>query len=380
MGSAADFISGLPRDLQESFLKYCTSLVQEVQSVRSQLVDSDGAPFDPILIMDACFVAFGEAKENPKLLISPNQQLDELRVRTGMRPSASVFLRDLKAHRILIDNLNDKTAFNALIAEAALELLSGEHALLLQNSATGSTGFVHGSDTEREKPPTDSSTKASMSSEHKPPQATAAQTPANAHSSANRRVFREIDRRPKHREYTGIWDAYSKASIIREPVKMAPSESSKPTASSDRHETIPPKQSMRHAFCAPVIIEGPSPAIGGEKLVEDVGLATSNADFITILDKFSWVPHSRTFRTQLPTPTPKRVTVTFARRKSAFSPECTTLGTFLLTGFSGKDEVANTLEIRVNAIDSGLTFEVRDAAGSNLAITRKLTMETCVSN
>lgn len=366
MGSAADFVSGLPSDLQESFLKYCTALVAEFRNVQSQLVDENDNPLNPILIRDACFVAFGEAMECPKLLIAPKEQLDQLRVRTGMKPSASVLLRESKAHAALLVNLNDKTAFNALMAETALKLLSGEHAVLLWKSVTESAPVPHRPDTGWD-PPVYASNQTSTSSEDH-----VAQTRADNHSAkTNRRIIREIDSRPGKITYTGIWDHSGNRGRTKETPNAAPPQTSDAKAHDVRNDPAETKRVLRTPFCAPVIIEGPSPAIGGDKLAEDVGLTTSSGDFVVILDKFSWLPYSRTSRIPLETPTPEPVTVTFARRKSAFSSESTTLGTFLLTEFSGDDSVHNILEIRVNAVDSGLYFDVRDSAGSQLKIARQ---------
>lgn len=371
MVSAADFVSDLPHELQESFLKYCASLVKEFQNIRARLKDPKGNPISPIFIMDACFVAFGEARENPKLLINPNQELAQLRARTGVQPSASVLLRELRAHNTLLANVNDKTAFNALIAEAALKLLSGEQTQSMQKSTTRPMNVGDGSAATDEKPSMHPRREGSRPKEAKRNRPESSSSNA-VQSSRSPRIVREIDRRPDRQSYTGIWDRDSRDSSAQSKPSSSRTRSPKPKAHDISHEPSPAQQVVQNPFCAPVIIERPSPAIGEDKLVEDVGLTTSNGDFITILDKFSWLPHARTIRIPLDVPTSEPVTVTFARRRSAFKSDFTTLGTFLLPSFSSRDDAStNTLEIRVSAIDVGLHFEVRDGAGSGLTLKRK---------
>lgn len=126
---------------------------------------------------------------------------------------------------------------------------------------------------------------------------------------------------------------------------------------------------IQSAFSPPTIIEDPSPAICDNRLVEAVGMLASNGEFTCILEKLSMLPHSRTIRIPLPKPILEPVSVQFARRKSAFRPEYTTLGEFLLTGFSDDEMNINILEIRLRAEEPKLSFDFRDSAGSRLEVT-----------
>ena len=266
-----------------------------------------------------------------------------------------------KLRLTMIDSASHFSAVSQIIEEAQAP----------SSDYPGPDEIGHGSPRTDSKPSSDIQTGASRSREDKRRPTSDAYSSDAVASSGSPRVIREIDRRPNRQGYTGIWDHNDAAAKVKKTPSNPNTQPPKPRAHNVRDEPKAPPQALRTSFCSPVTIESPSRAIRGEKLVEDVGLVTSSGDFIAILDKFSWLPHSRTLRIPLATPTEEPVTVTFARRRSAFGPERMPLGTFLLTGFSGDDAVPNVLEIRVSAEDSELYFDVRDAAGSHLTITRQ---------
>jgi ssDNA-specific exonuclease RecJ len=126
---AADFLSGLPSHLQQTFTKYANQLIKDYDTVKSVLKTEDGKSIDPFLIKDACFVAFEEDHKVTYLLINPSVQLPDLSRKLNQKHTSLVFLRELKAHSEYLKNKENKDLFAALIGEAALLLLSGRDSL-----------------------------------------------------------------------------------------------------------------------------------------------------------------------------------------------------------------------------------------------------------
>lgn len=125
MTSAADFVSNIPSHLQDTLLNYISQLSTQYKDIRQRLKAEDGKSVEPAFIKDACFVAFGEDKKTTFLLISPSTQLLELEKRGISELQAFVYLQDLKAHSTFLKDRTNADAYNAIIAEAALLLLSG---------------------------------------------------------------------------------------------------------------------------------------------------------------------------------------------------------------------------------------------------------------
>lgn len=125
MTSAADFVSGIPSHLQDTFLNYISQLSTQYQDIRQRVKAENGQSVEPAFIKDACFVAFGEDKKTTFLLINPSTQLLELEKKGISELEAFVYLRELKAHSTFLKDRKNADAYNAIIAEAALLLLSG---------------------------------------------------------------------------------------------------------------------------------------------------------------------------------------------------------------------------------------------------------------
>lgn len=125
MTLASDFVNSIPSHLQDTLLTYISQISNQYQDIRQRLKAEDGRSIEPAFIKDACFVAFGEDKKTTFLLISPSTQLLELEKRGLDELQAFVYLRELEAHSAFLKDSENADAYNAIIAEAALLLLSG---------------------------------------------------------------------------------------------------------------------------------------------------------------------------------------------------------------------------------------------------------------
>jgi hypothetical protein len=125
MSSAANFVSSIPPNLQDTLLAYFSQLSNQYQNIKLALKSEDGQNIEPALIKSACFVAFDEDKKTTFFLVSPSEQLPEVKKLAKGELQAFVYLRELKAHSAFVKDRGNKDAYNALIGEAALQLLSG---------------------------------------------------------------------------------------------------------------------------------------------------------------------------------------------------------------------------------------------------------------
>ncbi len=91
-----------------------------------RLVDESGKSHDPFFAKDCLICCFGEDRSSPQIFIVTPNKLDDFAIKH--RPTGSVYVRNLRA---ISDYQADPSsaAYSGVIAEAALELLSGSNAV-----------------------------------------------------------------------------------------------------------------------------------------------------------------------------------------------------------------------------------------------------------
>lgn len=121
--NAAEFIENLPPALQKRFEVFCNDIVKAHRSVR--LVDESEKSHDPFFAKDCLICCFGEDRSSPQIFIIAPNKLGEFIIKH--RPTGSVYVKNLRA---ISDYQADPSsvAYSGVIAEAALELLSGSNA------------------------------------------------------------------------------------------------------------------------------------------------------------------------------------------------------------------------------------------------------------
>lgn len=121
--NAADFIEDLPPALQKRFESFCNEIVTEHQKIRAN--NAAGNRNDPFIDNNCLIGCLGEDRSSPRIFIVAPDKFEDFVSKN--RLSASAYVRTLKAIEEYKANPSG-LAYSGLIAEAALELLSGSNA------------------------------------------------------------------------------------------------------------------------------------------------------------------------------------------------------------------------------------------------------------